>query len=779
MSGFPYIFTFYSFKGGVGRSMALLNTAYTLAGWGKHVLIVDLDLEAPGVSSFLKESKEFAPPAGKRTLDVLTFLGEAISLSEKGLPPEDMAEKLPDLSHYIRKVDPAKLESLTPKLGKLGNLDVLGADLDRDWCRRLSALGLQRLSHESLVEISMALRLYFKSYRFKHRGVGLEDFEPDEVVPYDYILLDSRTGITEVGGLCIGPLADRLVVLSALNEQNIEGTLMVLKEAGIEPHRRSAKSRPWDAVDSPGDPDRLTLGPKPTVVVASPVPNGEIEAKRERLEKLEARLGVKPLRLSYHPQMALRESVFVRDYSDEYLAREYIELANAVTAQVEDHSSQLAGRISRLIQEEGKTADIIPLAVRLAAQDPDSGVSLLLQIARDLSADGDGDYQFERRLHATLALRAEYREMALSGWGNSLSDQAKLKEGAESDRLFATASEKYAAALAIKPDYHEALNNWGIALADQAELKEGAESDRLFAAAGEKYAAALAIKPDKHQTINNWGVALLEQAKLKEGAESDGLFAAAGEKCAAALAIKPDFHPALNNWGVALLGQAKLKGRAEPGRLLAAAGEKFVAALAIKPDSDEALNNWGNVLLEQAKLKEGAESDGLFAAAGEKYAAALAIKPDKHDALNNWGAALLEQAKLKEGAESDGLLTAAGEKYAAALAIKPDKHGTLNNWGTALLKQATLKKGEERNQIFALARDKYTSAEKQKPGSASFNMACLEALQENEAESIRWLKSAMEHSGGVSRKQIAADSDFDPIRELPAFKKYLATLPEE
>lgn len=212
----------------------------------------------------------------------------------------------------------------------------------------------------------MALRLYFKSYRFKHRGVGLEDFEPDEVVPYDYILLDSRTGITEVGGLCIGPLADRLVVLSALNEQNIEGTLMVLKEAGIEPHRRS---------------------------------------------------------------------------------------------------------------------------------------------------------------------------------------------------------------------------------------------ERLLAEAVGKYTAALAIEPEDHETLSNLGAALLEQAKRK--------------------------------------------------------------------------------------------------------------------------------------------------------------------------------KEEEKGSVFESARDRLISAEKHKPGSASFNLACLAALLGDEAESIRWLKSEMEHNGGVSRKQIAADSDFDPIRELPDFKKYLATLPEE
>ena len=37
--------TFYSFKGGVGRSMALINTAGILAGQrGFRVLVLDLDL---------------------------------------------------------------------------------------------------------------------------------------------------------------------------------------------------------------------------------------------------------------------------------------------------------------------------------------------------------------------------------------------------------------------------------------------------------------------------------------------------------------------------------------------------------------------------------------------------------------------------------------------------------------------------------------------------------------------------------------------------------------
>ena len=46
------IITFYSYKGGTGRTMALANTAWILAASGKRVLTVDWDLEAPGLHRF-------------------------------------------------------------------------------------------------------------------------------------------------------------------------------------------------------------------------------------------------------------------------------------------------------------------------------------------------------------------------------------------------------------------------------------------------------------------------------------------------------------------------------------------------------------------------------------------------------------------------------------------------------------------------------------------------------------------------------------------------------
>jgi len=46
------IITFYSYKGGTGRTMALANTAWILAANGARVLAVDWDLEAPGLHRF-------------------------------------------------------------------------------------------------------------------------------------------------------------------------------------------------------------------------------------------------------------------------------------------------------------------------------------------------------------------------------------------------------------------------------------------------------------------------------------------------------------------------------------------------------------------------------------------------------------------------------------------------------------------------------------------------------------------------------------------------------
>jgi MinD-like ATPase involved in chromosome partitioning or flagellar assembly len=46
------VVTFYSYKGGTGRTMALANVAWILAANRRKVLVVDWDLESPGLHRF-------------------------------------------------------------------------------------------------------------------------------------------------------------------------------------------------------------------------------------------------------------------------------------------------------------------------------------------------------------------------------------------------------------------------------------------------------------------------------------------------------------------------------------------------------------------------------------------------------------------------------------------------------------------------------------------------------------------------------------------------------
>jgi cytochrome c-type biogenesis protein CcmH/NrfG/MinD-like ATPase involved in chromosome partitioning or flagellar assembly len=730
-----------------------MNVAYTLAGWGRHVLMVDMDLEAPGISGFLQRSNELAEPESAHPKDILTLLGEGARALRDGSATDEIERNLPPVSNYIRAVAEEKLTALRPQLGLLGRLDVLGTDLSRDYNARLAQLGLQDLPQERLIALSRLLHQYFKAQVFPHRPLGIEIFEPPIQTPYDYVLVDSRTGITEIGGLCVGPLADRLVVITGLNDQNVSGTLSFLEEAGIQPKSRSEKDPPWDDADavSVGVADSQSLGPKPTILVASPVPAGEIAYKRQRLSELESLLGIRPVSLSYHPQMALMESVFVRDYPEEYLAQEYKGLATRVMAQVNDDPQGLVFEAGVLWNEKKEPAKAIARALRLASHVPELGAPLLGLFSQRSPESGIPEM---RQLYAVLSRNAaarlaalnnwanalqllattkvgeeanllfaeagdKYAEAlrlkpdnheALNNWGNALSDQAKMNAGEEADRLFAEACGKYAEALRLKPDYHAALFNWGAALSDHATTKVGEEADRLFAEAGGKFAEALRLKPDDDETLYNWGNALYDQAKTKVGGEADRLFTEACGKYAEVLRLKPDYHQALIKWGNALSAQAKTKVGEEADRLFAEACGKYAEALRLKPDDHEVLYNWGNVLSRQAMTKVGEETDRLFAEACGKYAKALRLKPDYHKVLNNWGNALSDQAKTKAGEEADRLFAEAGGRYTEALRLKPDDHEALNNWGAALSDQAETKAGEEADRLFSLAQAKYEAA---------------------------------------------------------------------
>lgn len=165
----PCITAFFSFKGGVGRTTALVACAWQLASEGAKVVVIDLDLEAPGAGALLGAETErgivdvlvdrlatnrvdlagsFSPAAalGAEASNVLVFPAGALN--------ENYIEKLArlDFTQSASTTDTERSpieEALRDVLQKIkGDLKPTHIFLDaRSGLHDLSALSLLRLAH--------------------------------------------------------------------------------------------------------------------------------------------------------------------------------------------------------------------------------------------------------------------------------------------------------------------------------------------------------------------------------------------------------------------------------------------------------------------------------------------------------------------------------------------------------------------------------------------------------------------------------------------------------
>nr|WP_314983428.1 P-loop NTPase [uncultured Pantoea sp.] len=179
-SGVPRV-VFFSIKGGVGRSTSLAATAWHLAQKGLKVLVLDLDLESPGLSSALLP-KERQPKYGITDwlVEDLVDSGDAIIESMVATSP---------LSHDGEiYVVPAHGISAGEYVSKLG----------RVWMPKINQDG--------------------KKEKWSNRLNRLINELEQKIAP-DIILIDSRSGIDEVASCCVTDMGANLVLLYALDGQ--------------------------------------------------------------------------------------------------------------------------------------------------------------------------------------------------------------------------------------------------------------------------------------------------------------------------------------------------------------------------------------------------------------------------------------------------------------------------------------------------------------------------------------------------------------------------------
>jgi MinD-like ATPase involved in chromosome partitioning or flagellar assembly len=274
-----YTITFYSFKGGVGRTLALANIGLKLAQTGRRVLLVDFDLESPGVDTF-----EILRPRESH-LGLVEYVSNFLA-----------TRIAPDVKDFVYEVLGVGQEG--------GHLWIMPAGKSsEEYSRKLSGINWQKLYEE------FDGFLMFEDLKAQWKI----SFEPD------YILIDSRTGHTDTEGICTRQLPDAVVILFFPNEQNL---------AGLKATVSSIRSEDKYRKDNPIK----------VHYAMSNVP--DLDDEEEILSGLQQRfreeLGYEELTCIIHRYDSLsllKQSLFVMERPKSRLAKEYLTLLNAIIDQ--------------------------------------------------------------------------------------------------------------------------------------------------------------------------------------------------------------------------------------------------------------------------------------------------------------------------------------------------------------------------------------------------------------------------------------------------------------
>lgn len=217
----PITVTFYSLRGGVGRSTALAYTAWLLSNQKKRVVCVDMDLEAPGLAALFGVNKQVDNEYGVASL----------------LFQYDMGE-VPDLSKCLLPVDDEGFLFLLPAGRPTAEYADILSHLEPDaWYRE---------EENPLKKLFAGLRKNLP-------------FQPD------VLLVDSRTGISTLSAPLLFEQADISVIVFFPHPQAKEGTEALVN--GLK------ASRSWREITIEGQRKELTPEPR---FLASLLPSSEV-----------------------------------------------------------------------------------------------------------------------------------------------------------------------------------------------------------------------------------------------------------------------------------------------------------------------------------------------------------------------------------------------------------------------------------------------------------------------------------------------------------------------
>jgi len=206
------IVTFYSYKGGTGRTMALANVACLLADAGEDVLVVDWDLEAPGLHRFFPPRLRRSSAGPDLGLDDTPGVVDIFCALRQQLPasrPASDDEADAAVERAFQGVDPEIYIRDTSIPGV--RIMRAGRNDDGGYSRRVGTF-----DWESVFQ----------------RAPGLyREFADRLTERYRWVLVDSRTGVTDISGICTSLLPERLVVVFTPNRQSLTGVRELVQQA--------------------------------------------------------------------------------------------------------------------------------------------------------------------------------------------------------------------------------------------------------------------------------------------------------------------------------------------------------------------------------------------------------------------------------------------------------------------------------------------------------------------------------------------------------------------
>lgn len=211
------VVTFYSYKGGMGRTTTMVAYAMSLAVnenefKRKRVVIIDCDLEAPGYLNFFDLSEHNGLQSGKKN-GLVEFLSDAQLTSH----PENL-----DINDYIINVgDDNKNNFAYNNLNNIwlipaGNLNEGYTDLGEGSDRNDYLEGLAKINLSSVNSV------------VKYFNILLDRI--NETIEPDIILLDSRTGFNDIFGTAALYLSSSVIGFFGFSRQTQPGLMNLLRE---------------------------------------------------------------------------------------------------------------------------------------------------------------------------------------------------------------------------------------------------------------------------------------------------------------------------------------------------------------------------------------------------------------------------------------------------------------------------------------------------------------------------------------------------------------------